>query len=98
MTFNEYKKMLPKNLSIVKEKILKRLWEEGDKFPKGWVKSSELLSITKQKYFDRRTRELRDEMGCDIETKIIEAEHSYRLNSQKINISNPLHYLPNNQK
>ena len=71
MTFNEYLELLPakKKLSEVKLKILKRLWgEEADTFPKPWVSSEELLHLTGQKYFDRRTRELRDQVGCDLES------------------------------
>ena len=70
LTFQEYyQKLLERqNLSEVKYNILKTLWDSGDNFPKEWIKSSELLEITNQKYFDRRARELKDELGCDIET------------------------------
>lgn len=98
MSVNEYKKALSTKLSAVKEKIIDRLWQSGNTFPKNWVKSTELLKITKQKYFDRRIRELRDATGCDIETSVIDGEHSYRLKSEKINISNPRDYLTGSQK
>lgn len=48
-----------------------------------WVSSSVLLKATKQKYFDRRIRELRDELGYDIETGQQSGEHHYRLKSKK---------------
>lgn len=46
-----------------------------------WVSSTELLRVTKQKYFDRRIRELRDELGYDIETGFQDGEPHYRLRS-----------------
>lgn len=72
MSLEEYLGNLPtkKRLSEVKQKIIKRLWgDENISFPKPWVSSKELLELTGQKYFDRRTRELRDELGCDIESQ-----------------------------
>jgi len=98
MTFEEYVATLPTGLSEVKEKILQRLWTEGNKFPRGWVASSELLALTGQKYFDRRARELRDEMGCDIETGHSGGEHAYRLQSTKLDSAKPRGYLAGRQK
>lgn len=66
---------LEKRLRGVYKKILAELW------PLRWVKSSRLLDLTGQKYFDRRIRELRDEFGFDIESKHQEGEWSYRLKS-----------------
>ena len=69
--FENYLSALPKKkrLSEVKLTILKRLWGSDDiDFPKPGVSSIELLELTGQKYFDRRTRELRDELGCDLES------------------------------
>ena len=66
-----------KNLSAVKKLILLKLKD------KTWVSSSDLLEATKQKYFDRRIRELRDEMGYDIETNYINGEAHYRLKSDE---------------
>lgn len=74
-------------LSKVKALILSRLSK------KEWVKSSELLNLTGQKYFDRRIRELRNEMGYDIETGFIDGEPSYRLRSDKRSQVKPRTYL-----
>lgn len=64
-------------LSEVKKLILSLLSK------KKWVSSKELLDETKQKYFDRRIRELRDENGYDIINKIINGEAHYSLQSKK---------------
>jgi hypothetical protein len=85
-------------LSEVKLVLLTRLWGEGDDFPKKWVKSSDLLALTNQKYFDRRLRELRDEQGLDIESKQINGEHHWCLNSTIISQTNDRTYLTANQK
>jgi len=85
-------------LSNVKELLLKELWGSSDGFPKQWVKSSVLLAKSNQKYFDRRLRELRDSAGIDIETKHIEGEHCWRLNSANIGQVNDRTYLTNSQK
>lgn len=97
MKIEEYLTKLGR-LSAVKTKIIRRLWDQGSSFPRGWVKSSELLKLTNQKYFDRRVRELRDELGCDIENSTCDGEHAYRLSSFSINISNPRSYLTASQK
>ncbi|MCP4130899.1 MAG: hypothetical protein GY754_07940 [bacterium] len=55
-------------LSKVKQLILKMLKE------KEWVSSKDLLEATQQKYFDRRIRELRDELGYDIIIEFISGE------------------------
>ena len=83
MTIEEYLELLPskRKLSEVKIKILTRLWgKTTDNFPKPWVASAELLELTGQKYFDRRTRELRDQVGCDVESTYREefAGHGWR--------------------
>ncbi|NDW53614.1 HNH endonuclease [Aliiroseovarius sp. PrR006] len=99
MSYNQYLLSLnTKSLSKVKQLILKTLWEAGDSYPKGWVSSSRLLELTNQKYFDRRTRELRDELGCDIETRHINGEHHYRLKSETLNQANPRAYLTDTEK
>ncbi len=67
--------MTNEKLSDVKTIILKVL-SSGE-----WVSSFKLLKITKQKYFDRRIRELRDELGYDIETGNQNGEAHYRLKS-----------------
>lgn len=95
--FEKYIQKLGK-LSDVKNIILKTLWMAGDTFPRGWVKSQQLLSITDQKYFDRRIRELHDEHGCDIETQYYEDQHAYRLKSDVLKTPNPRHYLTASQK
>ena len=98
MRFRVYQSSLGGKLSRVKVLILQRLWDEGDEFPRGWVSSSELLLLTKQKYFDRRVRELRDEVGCDIETAQQRGEHVYRLASEEVKAANPRGYLSIAQK
>ncbi len=98
MNIAEYINGLNGEPSDVKIRILKRLWSEGDSFPRGWVLSSELLELTGQKYFDRRVRELRDEFGCDIETGTYGGEHAYRLRSTEITIVMPRAYLPESKK
>ena len=79
-------------------RVLKQLWGESPSFPKVWVPSSVLLRITRQKYFDRRIRELRDNKGCDIETSHVSGEHSYRLVSSKLKTANPRIYLSSKDK
>ena len=98
MNFAEYIAGIESQLSEVKLKILKILWDASDGFPKAWVKSSYLLGETNQKYFDRRSRELRDELGCDIEIEHVDGEHSYRLKSASLNAVNPRRYLAAAQK
>lgn len=98
MNFNEYIKSLPDKPSKVKALILRTLWDSGTDFPRDWVKSSRLLELTQQKYFDRRTRELRDEMGCDIQTEHHFGEHCYRLKSTNLTNFNPRQYLTTSQK
>lgn len=68
---------MPEKLSDVKTLILKLL-SEGN-----WISSKKLLEETRQKYFDRRIRELRDELGYDIETSHVNGEHHYRLKSNQ---------------
>jgi len=98
MPLSEYLQSLG-NLSDVKRNILRELWGADDiDFPKPWVLSSRLLEITGQKYFDRRTRELRDELGCAIETENYHGEHRYRLTSEELNPANPRFYLSEAEK
>ena len=98
MNLAQYIQLLGR-LSPVKYKIISTLWANGEPdFPRMWVKSSELLTLTQQKYFDRRIREMRDELGCDIETRQIEGEHAYRLNSSTIGSGNKRAYLSNAEK
>ncbi|PKA14321.1 HNH endonuclease [Leptospira haakeii] len=66
---------MPEKLSDVKALIL-RILSKGN-----WVSSKRLLEETKQKYFDRRIRELRDELGYDIESSHVNGEPHYRLRS-----------------
>lgn len=81
-----------KKVSEVKCIIITELWGSGD-FPGNWVSSSHLLNITNQKYFDRRTRELRDEHGVDLDQAVVNGEHSYRILSSKIGKTNVRGYL-----
>lgn len=98
MEFEAYIKSMPVKLSDVKLIILRALWDSGSTFPRPWVRSSTLLKLTDQKYFDRRTRELRDQVGCDIENQYQQGEHCYRLNSANLNQYNPREYLSQSQK
>ena len=101
MKFDEYIKTLPSGISDVKLKILKKLWHADSKsFPKPWVSSAELLDLTGQKYFDRRARELRDQLGCDIETqhKAELGGHAWRINSPKLAPPQDREYLTQSQK
>ena len=103
MKFQKYLDRLPtkRKLSDVKLKILKRLWNEDiDSFPKPWVSSAELLELTGQKYFDRRTRELRDQLGCDLESSYREefSGHAWRINSEKLSPPQDRDYLTQTQK
>lgn len=103
MKLDDYLKLLAerKKISDVKEKIIRRLWgSDSDPFPKSWISSTELLNLTNQKYFDRRTRELRDEMGCDLESAYIDtfSGHAWRLNSPLLATAQNRDYLNQNQK
>jgi len=103
MNLNSYIKSLPtkRKLSEVKVKIITRLWgNESDDFPKPWVSSEELLKLTDQKYFDRRTRELRDQLGCDVESSYIEKfnGHAWRLKSSNLAPPQDRDYLTQSQK
>ena len=98
MTLAQYQARLGK-LSAVKRQIISELWNTGGPgFPRQWVKSSKLLALTGQKYFDRRTRELRDELGCAIETQQVGGEHCYRLVSEVIGAGNRRAYLSATEK
>ncbi len=103
MNIDDYIGRLPtkRKLSEVKIKILTRLWgKDDDGFPKPWVSSEELLELTGQKYFDRRTRELRDQYGCNLESAYIEkySGHAWRLKSDKLAIPQDRDYLSQAQK
>lgn len=80
------------NLSTVKQLILTHLRKGA------WVSSSALLKATKQKYFDRRIRELRDELGFDIETGFKNGEAHYRLRSNARSPSKIRTYLGAKEK
>lgn len=88
-----------RKLSEVKKLILKALWEAGDdSFPRSWVGSAQLLQMTGQKYFDRRIRELRDEVGCAIETGNFQGDSAYRLLSDTLGVAVDRTYLTAAQK
>lgn len=89
---------LSKGIRGAKRAIIEELWGVGDRFPGSWVPSPRLLKVTGQKYFDRRIRELRDELGCDIEMAVVEGVHSYRIKSQSLAAANPRLYLTSSQK
>ncbi len=84
--------MSEEKLSKVKRFILKLLW--GGR----WVSSAKLLKETQQKYFDRRIRELRDELGYDIEMGFQKGEPHYRLKSKKRKLAKVRTYLGSKQK
>jgi len=88
----------PKKLSTVKVLILRTLWNASASFPRDWVTSQALNDLTKQKYFDRRVRELRDQNGCDVETGIYEGSHAYRLRSDTIAGAFDRTYLTDKQR
>lgn len=101
MKFDDYIRNLPSGISDVKLKILKKLWHSDSKnFPKPWVSSSDLLELTGQKYFDRRARELRDQIGCDIETqhKAELGGHAWRIRSPNLSPPQDREYLAQSQK
>ena len=103
MNFREYLAQLPTRgkLSEVKLKILTRLWGENTiPFPKPWVSSTELLGLTGQKYFDRRARELREKLGCDLESSYREdlKDYAWRLRSTTLATPQSREYLTNQQK
>lgn len=98
MNLEQYILKLSEKLSRVKKQILQELWGAGRGFPRNWISSSRLLELTGQKYFDRRVREMRDELGCDIETGTHKGEHSYRLLSDHLRTANIRAYLTNTQK
>jgi len=98
VTFEQYLESLGVRVSNVKRLILQLLWDSSEAFPKGWVSSSQLLEATQQKYFDRRIRELRDEVGCAIETGNTADGAAYRLVSSTVQPANPRGYLTQTQK
>lgn len=103
MNIESYISSLPlkRKLSDVKEKILVRLWgSDSDTFPKPWVSSDELLELTQQKYFDRRTRELRGQLGCNIESEYRQefGGHGWRLVSTNLSLPQEREYLTQQQK
>ncbi len=83
-TSNRYISRLPPNLSKVKLLILLTLLDAGYQFPRGWIESSKLLYLTNQKNFEKHMQELRDDIGCDIETREIGGEQCYRLRSTEL--------------
>lgn len=103
MTFNEYIESVKNNgsLSDVKLLILKTLWgADLNKLSSKLVSSKHLLELTGQKYFDRRARELRDQLGCDIETYYNSeiSDHAWILKSEKLNQIVNREYLTEKQK
>jgi len=98
VTFDEYTTSLNAKLSNVKRLLLQLLWDSGESFPRDWVPSPNILAATGQKYFDRRIRELRDELGCQIETGSYSGEAAYRLVSSELGKANPRFYLTASQK
>jgi 5-methylcytosine-specific restriction endonuclease McrA len=80
------------NLSDVKRRILERL-SDGE-----WTSSTELLNLTGQKYFDRRIRELRDELGLVIHMEKQSSEPYYRIDLTHRNPPKPRTYLAATEK
>lgn len=79
-------------VSEAKGKILRALW------PGEWISSTKLLKLTKQKYFDRRIRELRDEAGFDIEAKHVSGKWAYRLVSHQARFKEMRRQYPSPQE
>ena len=77
----------------MKRLILAELWPKNGKFPGHWSLSEDLLKLTRQKYFDRRIRELRNESGCDIETSTSGGQYAYRLLTDKLSPPQSRGYL-----
>ena len=103
MTFEEYYQRLPvgNGLGKAKKTALKRLWHNDSiPFPKPWVSSEELRGLTEQQYFDRRAREIRDHLGCDLETAYREEfrGHGWRLKSANLKPPTKRDYLTQKQK
>jgi hypothetical protein len=77
-----YLMSFPPSISEAMYKIIKELWgKDSDDFPKPWVSNKILDDITGQKNADRRVRNLRDELGCYIESGYYNSEYCYRLTS-----------------
>lgn len=95
-SFQEYASGL--KLSDVKQKLLRMLWGADRELTSHWIKSEALLTLTGQKYFDRRLRELRDHEGLDIESKVIDGAHCWRLRSTNIEQKLARTYLTEAQK
>jgi len=101
LKFQDYIDFLPSNISPVKLLILNKLWHtDTHDFPKPWVSSADLLDLTGQKYFDRRARELRDQTGCDLETKHVAdlGGHAWRIKSPNLATPQDREYLSQSQK
>ncbi len=96
--FEEFLASLPGDISAVKDLMLSRLWGGGIPPSGEWVLSDDLLKETGQKYFDRRLREVRDELGVDIETGYVGGKAAWRLRSLTLNPPNPRKYLSATQK
>jgi 5-methylcytosine-specific restriction endonuclease McrA len=96
--YEEFAASLPGDLSVVKDLMLSRLWGGGLPPSGKWILSEVLLKETGQKYFDRRLRELRDELGVDIETGYVGGKAAWRLRSLRLNPPNPRKYLTTSQK
>ena len=81
---HDYLSLLPK-IGDSYKKILSILWvNDTNVFPKPWIDSNYLLSTTQFKNFDRRIRELKSNIGCDIESRNLQGTHQYRLKSPVI--------------
>jgi hypothetical protein len=96
--YEEFAASLPGDLSVVKDLMLSRLWGGGLSPSGEWILSEVLLAETGQKYFDRRLREMRDELGVDIETGYLEGKAAWRLSSLQLNAPNPRGYLKASEK
>lgn len=84
-----------RKLSKVKLRLLEILHAKYlSQIDDGWVKSSEILKEVGQKYFDRRLRELRDELGCSIESNA----SNWRLSSEELKQPNPREYLTDKER
>lgn len=98
INITNYFLLLPK-IGETKKNIISILWGcDSPSFPKEWVDSNHLLQQVGFKNFDRRIRELKSNIGCDIESRNSQGCHQYRLKSPNILKSNTRKNVTKTQK
>ena len=83
---------LQTNLGKVHQQILDLLSDQK------WHSKDEIYDLTKQTYYDRRIRELRDEEGWKIKYERRGNVHGYRLASLQKGIGKPRHYISSKKR